>query len=504
MKEQFQTPQRQSPIGILLIFTRAAYLFFKKFWALVIFVVISSPEKSTLYGRLGLVALLVLGMVYSYVYYRNYHFHIDFENRRFVLQKGVFRTELLKIPFDKIQQVDLKQSLLQKFVGVYGLSIDTAGSKSDEVHIRALSEEKATALSNLLTTAQKEFKETEPQEGIEINEEKSVTSTKIWEYHLPLITLLKIGFTKSFLRGFLLVFGFGMSLYTQLEDLLGSLIDEARETSRFYWSEVSGSLLLTVVIAVLVILISMAVTVLEVVFRHFDLNIFQTKERMEVKMGLLTNTKVSFQARRLQLLRILTNPIQKRLNLYEVQFSLASSQDELQKGKIRVPGLNPSLIQNIKDFLYDRETGIRQNFKPHRAWVNRRYILTSLPLIPLGLFIYLEGPENPIIPISLGFLYILILFPYQYFVYKSIKIQLSTDFLVIEQGLWTQVQQIVEIYKLEGVSVRQPFWYKRRNLHNLVFHTAGGDMSIRAVPFDFVKQINYMLYKVETSDRPWM
>lgn len=509
MKEKFEHPQRQSKIGILLIFIRVAYNVLRGTWVLLVLLFVSTPDAYNLYGKLGILALFIIGVIYSYFYYRNYLFHIDFENHRFVLQKGVFSTQTLKIPFDKIQQVDLKRSILQRVIGVYGLSIDTAGSKSDEVHIRALSEERATALSSLLTTAQKEAEEEVLENLVGEGSEEPITekidaNTKVWDYHLPLSTLLKIGLTKSYLRGFLLVFGFALSIYSQLEDFFGSYMDEAWETSQSYWNEFSGSLLIILFLIFFVLIVSVCVTVLEVIIKHFDLRIFQTKERMEVEMGLKTNTKVSFQARRLQLLQISTNPIQKKLNLYEVQFSLASSQDELQKSKIKAPGLNPELIKKIKEFLYDKEEENIQHYKPHKAWPNRRYIFLVLGLIPIVSFTYLETSGNWATPLILALIYLLILVPYQYFVYKSIKIRLSDDFLVINQGLWTQVTQIVELYKLEGVSISQPFWYRRRNIYNLVFHTAGGDMKIRAVPHDFVRQINYMLYKVESSEAAWM
>src|SRR5699024_4344576 len=209
--EQFQHPQRQSAVGILLIFSRVTYKFVKSFW--VFFILIFFTERSeqfSFYSRMGLILLILMGIVYSYFYYQRFLYHIDYEKEEFVLEKGVFSTNTINIPFDKIQQVDLKRSILQRMIGVYSLVVDTAGSKGDEISIRAISEEKANALSSLLTKAKNEKqdeitkKEGETEEKERPEKERATSPAGRWVYHLGFLNLLKVGLTRSYLRGFLL------------------------------------------------------------------------------------------------------------------------------------------------------------------------------------------------------------------------------------------------------------------------------------------------------------
>ncbi|MFD2433194.1 PH domain-containing protein [Mesonia maritima] len=73
-----------------------------------------------------------------------------------------------------------------------------------------------------------------------------------------------------------------------------------------------------------------------------------------------------------------------------------------------------------------------------------------------------------------------------------------------KSGVWNQTIERLELYKLQSVTVKQPFWYKKRDLYNVVFHTAGGDLAYRALPAEILKEMNYSLYKIETSTKAWM
>lgn len=506
--EDFQNPQRQSAVGILIIFSDTTYRFFRAFWGIFVVFLINPSTKFLIGLLVALAIMLPLALVYSYFYYRRFLFHINIEDNKFVLEKGVFSTKNIQISFDKIQQVDLKRSILQRVIGIYGVSIDTAGSKDEEIKITALNQEKAQALSKILTRARdrriSEIRDEEEGETLETGE--GVLEEELWKHKLSLWALIKIGLTKSYMRGFLLIIVFVFSIYNQIQDAFSKYMKEAVQYSESYITEASKSVLFVLFLLVGILILSIVVTVGEVIIKHFDLKIQQTPKWLQVEMGLKTNTRVSFQARRLQYMKITTNPIQKRFDLYEAQMALAGSENKLEKSNIVVPGLDPGLIDKIKSFLYSGASDNHaREYKPHRTWPNRRYMLFSL--IPLFVWtMELATEENPswtglIVLAAVFFLFIL---PYQYFLYKTIRMRISDDFLLISQGIWTQKQEIIELYKLGGISIRQPIWYKRRNIYNLTFHTAGGDISIRAIPAEFIREINYSLYKIESSAKPWM
>ncbi len=507
-QKPFSQAQQQSIVGVLLIFSKLTYKFARGLWPLLFVLFMNGFSfKKLIYSLIGFLLFITLGLIYSYIYYLKFQFHINYKEKEFVLVKGVFSTQTTTIPFDKIQQVDLERSVLQRLIGVYSIIIDTAGSSANEIEISALSQVDANQLALILTKAKEEALSHNEDGKIKGEEEQIIAKDAAWTYKLSVLNLLKVGLTKNFLRGLAIMLAFVLSAYSQIT----SFFDETLEgyfNEQFYPQIEPGSysVMMLVFIVIALIVFSIITTVIGTFIKYFRLKIQQTTSRIEIEMGLRTNTKVSFQARRLQRLKISTNPIHKRLNIYQAYFSLASSDDSLGKSQIAVPGLNPETIEKIKLFLYGNSSfETNKTYRPHRAWFNRRVIFSTVPILGLWLFNFFGNNLalwTGLLTFSL--IYLLLVIPYQYFLFKRFHINISDDFLNINSGFWNKKSEFIELYKMEGLSIKQPFWYRGRKLYNIIFHTAGGDIFVRAIPSYFLKEINFFLYKIESSQKAWM
>ena len=501
----FKEPQRQSVKGVLLIFSSTVYKIFRGFWVLGIYFFLQSPEKQMiLFAGLGIAVVSLLVLVYSYFYYRKFIFYIDYSKEEFKLQKGIFSTEDIAIPFDKIQQVYLKRNILQRIINVYSLVIETAGSSEKEINIQAISKPKADALSDLLIKARKEAVEAEEVPGEPgTTEEKEI----LWTHRLSFTDLFKIGISSNYLRGLTLILVFFSTLYNELkpfaEDYSEGLDERLQEIPSLLGS---AGIILAVVIVVL--LLSMLITVLEVFIKYFNLKLQQSRSSLELEMGLKTNTRVSIQPKRIQLLQVTTNPVQKWLDLHEARFSLASSENSLEKSKIKVPGLGEKTVEKIKSFLYadsPSENSFLQMFKPHKIVLFRQIfggvILPVVLSLLFPVFTDFIGYETWAI---FAAIYLVLGILYQVKLFLSKKLLISEEMLQLKSGVWTKQEETVESFKLQSLSVHQPFWYKKRNIINLKFHTAGGDLAFRAVDKSILPYLNYVLYKIESSKKGWM
>lgn len=503
--ETFKEPQRQSVKGVLLIFFTTIYKVLRGFWVLGIYFFLQKPEQQMIFFViLGLMVLSLAALVYSYFYYRKFIFYIDYHKEEFKLQKGIFYTEDIAIPFDKIQQVYLKRNILQRIINVYSLVIETAGSGEKEINIQAISKPKADALSNLLIKAKREAVETEetPEER-ETSREKEV----FWTHRLGFIDLFKIGISSNYLRGLTLILVFFSTIYNELkpfaEEYSEGLDEQIQEIPSILGS---AGLILAVTIAVL--LLSILITVLEVFIKYFNLKLQQSRNSLELEMGLKTNTRVSIQPKRIQLLQVTTNPVQKWLDLHEARFSLASSENSLEKSKIKVPGLGEKTVEKIKSFLYADTTqnqNILKTFKPHKL-VLMRQIFGAI-ILPIALSLLF-----PVFTDFIGFeywavlagIYLILGIFYQLKLFRSKKLVISDEILQLKSGVWTKQEETVETFKLQSLSIQQPLWYKKRNIINLKFHTAGGDLAFRAVDKNILPYLNFVIYKMESSNKDWM
>ena len=152
MFTDFSKPQRQSAAGIIINGAYIVQKFVRAMFIPLALFIVKSNKAALLYAALGLAGILVVSLIYAYFYYLKFTFYLDPKKQEFVIDKGVFGRKHLNIPVEKIQQVNINQGFLQKLIGVYSLQIDTAGTESKEVNIKAINGEIAYALKEHLLT----------------------------------------------------------------------------------------------------------------------------------------------------------------------------------------------------------------------------------------------------------------------------------------------------------------------------------------------------------------
>lgn len=448
-------------------------------------------------GGLSIAGLLTLA--YSYSYYRKFVFYIDFQKEEFKLEKGVFSTENIAVPFDKIQQVYFKRSILQRIINVYSLVIETAGSSEAEISIKAISKRNAEELLQILT----KVKSTAP-DGVG-EQIESESQEVLWTHKLDILDLLKIGISTNYLRGLALILVFFSTIYNEFRVFWEDYSEDWNAQMEQIPSALESVWFFTI-LGLGILVVSIALTILEVFIKYFGLKLQQSKNKLELEMGLKTNTKVSLQPGRIQVMEISTNPVQKNLNLYQAQIFLASSENSLKKSKIKIPGLGREIVTKIKSFVYpEDQTQILEDFKPHKFILGRQIFLGVM--VPIGLSALLPYFTDVITYRIWGILAIIAFFLlgiFQWKVYESKKLLFLKDFLQLKSGVWNRKERTIETYKLQAVTVSQPFWYKKRKVVNVKFHSAGGDVAFRAVTEQIIPYLNYVLFKIESTSRKWM
>jgi len=507
----FLVPERQSKVGILLIFLSTFYKSVRGLWIFGLYLFVGDNKKETLlYVLLGLAIFSIGLLIFSIFSYKKFKFHIDYQQKEFVLQKGVFSTEFINLPFDKIQQVYFKRSILQRIIDVYEVVVDTAGSSKKEITIKALSKEKADALREILMDLASEeiTAETNTEERENSSEEILQEPAKKveWKHKLDMFTLLKLGLTSNYLRGVWLIFIFFGTIMNELNQLAieNSYIEDGANYVADNFSTGTGIIFIGVLAIIATFLVGIVISTIEIFLKYFNLTLTQTQNSLDLEMGLKTNTRTSLKPRRVQLMRFSTNPIQKKLNLYEAEISIASSTDQLQKSKIKIPGLEKEKLSLIKQFLYNKPEEEAQKHKPDALLLVRRMMLSLLPLLAafIPVFIFSWYQWAILIPVILIYLVLAFVLNKKY--YHSVSIQFTENFIVKKHGIWNQETEIIQLYKLQSISVSQPFWFRKRGLFNLTFHTAGGDLSFPLIKEELLQQLNYSFYKIETSNKAWM
>ena len=198
MESYFNQPQRQSSVGILVMFFDTIQHYARALWPILVIWILKFDEINKLYLTLGTIAVFIVIGVVAYLKYLNFTFYLDRENQEFVINEGIFNKTKTTIQLHKIQQVNINQSLIQRAIGVYALDVDTAGSTAKEGKIKAISQLLALELKSCLLDNQ----------NIK-SSQNTVLSTKITPFQaeqpfikISFLSLLKMGITSNYVRSF--------------------------------------------------------------------------------------------------------------------------------------------------------------------------------------------------------------------------------------------------------------------------------------------------------------
>lgn len=493
-------PQRQSPAGIFLEIAFAFQNLMKVFWALVIYLVLQINKIGLTNASLILLAIALLVIVIGYLNYRHFLFYIDEEQDEFILKKGVFNRERIGVRFERIQQVNINQSFLQKLADVYEVEIETAGSAKNEAKIKAVSKRTALAIRERLLAGK-------------MTEEERSTDTVISRDGIPepatsalkisLASLVKIALTSDYLKSLGLILAFVATVYNKLKESLFK--DSEMENNVIeYLSSLHLSQYILLIIGVL-ILIVFVFNLFRFVIVYFDFTIRKQGRSLQFSYGLLNTKNTLIQPSKVQVIRLVTNYFQRKLNLQRMFIMQASSdvhQDK--KATLQLPGFNEQEGQQIIQMLLDAQPVegfmIKPTIRRIIASVNK-FIL--IPLVIAMIFSWVKAAWTPFL-IGLPFYLVFVSFLI-YIGYLNNRLFVHQDFVIKKSGIWDISTEILEPFKIQAVTTKQYLWHVKSNVGHVTLHTAGGDLDFKFGDFSTInKYANYWLYQVETSEKEWM
>ena len=498
---QFDAPQRQSAIGIVIMFADTLQKFLRAMWAPLAITLYRMPSDALLYVVFGILVLfLIIGFV-AYLKYRNFTFFLDEQKEEFVVQSGVLSKKRLSIGLDKIQQVNINQNIIQKIIGVYSLDVDTAGSGSKEVSIRAIDHKSAQILKAKLL--ERDVEKSEVDETSEILEEKQKPIIKI-----SLSSLLKVGITSNYGRSLAILMAFFFTLYDNAKDFIqNEMLSEEQFDTYINQGAKLGLLMIFFGLFLAVFVINLVRTLI----KYFDLEVVKQRNSLLISYGLFAKKNTLLNPKKAQIVSYSQNFFQQKMNVLKLKIKQASSQEVKEDGKknessvIEIIGANTSEKELVLKMIYDKIVEKGKVFNPNYRYVFRGVYFGLL--FPISIFLIAGFFVNEEIKTFFPFigLYVLIVGLLIFFGFKNYRLFVNDDFIIKKSGAWDVEHQIIEPHKIQAITTKQFFWHKSSDVGHVILHTAGGDVSFRFANFSEInRQINYWLYQVESSDKHWM
>ena len=282
-----------------------------------IFIILSSRGSVITAPLLALAVVALVG--FKVLTWSRFSYQLSDDVLR--IDQGVLNRRHREVPRRRIQQVDLQRKLRHRALGVAVVRIDTAGGGSDaEVVLEAIADDEALALrSALLTPAPGSDAEGDGDErhgrsatGVPAGGPPEVVT------ELSTRQLALAGLTGSRLAAILPLVGAGFGLLVELPD---STAQSATETVGDQLSSTRSLIALAVLVIPVIGLLAAGTSILT----DHEFTLVRRGTDLHLRRGLLDQREATLSLQRIQVVRILDNPLRRGLGLVRVELQSAGS-----------------------------------------------------------------------------------------------------------------------------------------------------------------------------------
>jgi putative membrane protein len=501
MNSDFSKAQRQSLIGVLLMFINTLQKAARALFPVLLVWLFQINKVNKLYLTLGAVIVFILLAGIAYLRYLNFTFYIDEDNEEFIIREGIWNKSRLAIPLNKIQQVNINQSLLQRIIGVHALEVDTAGSSDKEVSIKAISQDLAIALKARLIESERR-----QNIGSDTYEEEEIADKPVF-IKISFMSLVKTGITSNYVRTIGLLLAFVITTFQHIDEFItySGYRDDALD--RYISFEMVLRFIAVIVIGVIILVL--VINLSRTILRFFNYKITKQRDSLLLSYGLVATKNTILRPNKVQIVTVGRNYFQKKLNIQDIKVRQASNREandqQAKKTAIEIPGCNEGEKDLLLEFLLEQLPKKGEVVKPNI----RKVIFPSFMflIIPVSLYFSFANTIAPELYDALLFVpfYIVSVVLLIYFNFRHNRLYVSNDFIIKRSGAWDIDNEYIAPHKIQTISLSQMFWQKYSDVGTVSLHTAGGTVSFGLANYTRLKElVNVWLYKVETTGKHWM
>ncbi len=492
-----------SPLGVIYFIMKFITSFLKQgaqgFLPLIVVFFSAGDDKwfAVMLVAVAAVALLILGSMLSYLMFK---FKITDDS--FLIKSGVFKKKSLTLNFGRIQNVALSEPIYFRPFGLVVMSLESAGSSSEEVSLggipRSLAESfRATILSHKPKKATSEQADSpadgEPYEEI---------------VHQPISELVRYGLTNNSIWVFAGIASGAMAQvewddYQVYSFAKGAVLDFIGTSPLTITLFAIGSI-------IALVMLLMSLSIIGTIIVNYDYHLTRHLGRFHRKKGLFEREETSLLESKIQSI-VLRHPwpaiLLKRVNIELKQVGFGGKANQPQEGaakKFIIPSVTEAFSHRFTQMLYPAFDSAAIKLKPVDKLYTRKIILWKiLPICLLPTIGLIVATQHVIglVPLLIPILAIpIVMLKRSRYGYAS-----DGEMGVVKSGFVGHRISIFPLHKVQSVSIEQSPGQRRANLADLHINLAGTSLTI---PYIAMQDANawrdQILYKIETSKRPWM
>ncbi len=401
----------------------------------------------------SIIALVTIAAVagWEYLYYKRYRYNRTTDSLD--INSGVLSRTSREIPLRRIQNVDIKQNIIHRFMGISELNIETAGGSTSEVNLRYIDEDEALKIQRWIrTNKNREKQETESTERT--NDIYEISPREL--FYLSFFSIdLRLIAAATFIISFI------QPIELEIYRRLGLIIASA----------VFISLVILLGLLALLWMIGIATTIT----RYYDFTLQKSATSLEYQRGLLNRYTGSIPMDKIQSITIRENPLMRFFNYASLNVETAGyspNQSRQQGSEVAVPLATREKVMDISNQIKTIEEG-EFTRPPRRA--RRRYIMRYLLIITfITSILYLSSYLTEyqllwylpllMIPITPAAAHL------KWLNRGYIK---GEKYIATRNGFWNRKTQLVPYYRLQTLSMSSTILQKRWGISTVTIDTAG-------------------------------
>ena len=418
---------------------------------------------SELWPLIG-VGMLVVVSLWRYATYR-YGVHGD----SLVVRSGVFERSLRVIPFARIHNVALQQSLLHRLFGVAEVRLESAGGSKPEAEMRVLKLEDAIALEALVRRRGVALPSAAAGERDEYPDELAQPLLS-----LPLGEVLRLGLVSN--RGLIVV---GAAFATAMQfnrRLIPDLFGQWGE-ALFGWAGqqhlgAAGYALAALSLFALLVLVLRLLSMLLALAQYHGFRLSEHGRRLTVERGLLARWRTSASRRRIQAWTLREGLMHRVLKRRSLEVDTAVAEDDNQQRALRelAPIATADVCAALIEHLLPQGQWSQLQWRPlpQRSWWRLFVPATPLVLLAAAAGSWYFGPWGALVLLWLP--------------WAAVKARrqaacaayaLGDELVAVRGGWWSRHWRFAELDKLQALQLTRSPIDRRCGTATLWLDTAG-------------------------------
>jgi putative membrane protein len=370
----------------------------------------------------------------------------------FDIRSGVLSRREREIPFERIQNVDIAQNVVQRALGISELRIETAGGGTSEAQLRYVSESEAARLQELISDRKRGETERDPGEENEVLFE-------LEQRELGILGVTSANF--RFVTGILALFFLAGGAGARRTDL-------APPQPRMQLL-----LLLGPALAFVALVLLWVVSGVQAVLRYYDFRLLRREDELRYERGLLQRYNGTIPLSKVQSLMIRENVLARaagyaNLVIETAGYSPGQGSDSVESA---VPIARRDRVFALADTIEDIG---EPEFERAPTRARTRYLARYTILV--AAIVALAGAYHAVTD-NLGDWYLaavllVLVVPAAHLKWKQLGYYHDDRHLVTRRGFWVRRTTVVPYYRVQTVTDSQTVFQQRRDLATLTADTA--------------------------------